>query len=201
MLWFTADLHFNHVRILEYCDRPYANLDEMNAGIIRDINAYVLPGDTLIIIGDVAMGIRSQSVPLLDQINGKKYLVPGNHDNCHPAFAQKSSYPDNFALYSQYCEITPPQLMLSEITGVPYQEDVLLCHFPYLTDPDAEVRHGFEDAFPQDEGIPLFCGHVHDAWRTKRSHKGTKMVNLGLDANYYRPIPYPQAMQILHDSK
>ena len=27
-VWFTSDTHFGHAKIIEYCDRPFANVQE-----------------------------------------------------------------------------------------------------------------------------------------------------------------------------
>ena len=34
-VWFTSDTHFGHAKIIEYCDRPFANVQEMNKKLIN----------------------------------------------------------------------------------------------------------------------------------------------------------------------
>ena len=34
MIYFTADLHLNHEKIIEFCDRPYKNAEHMNDRLI-----------------------------------------------------------------------------------------------------------------------------------------------------------------------
>ena len=41
MLWFTSDLHFGHVRIIEYTGRPHAAWWEMDADMIARWNDVV----------------------------------------------------------------------------------------------------------------------------------------------------------------
>ena len=43
MRWFTSDLHLGHVRIIDYTDRPYRHVAEMNEGLIALWNAVVDP--------------------------------------------------------------------------------------------------------------------------------------------------------------
>lgn len=33
-LFFTADTHFNHANMLKFCNRPFADVEEMNETII-----------------------------------------------------------------------------------------------------------------------------------------------------------------------
>lgn len=78
--WFTADLHLGHDNIIEHCDRPFRNLDEMHEAIIARWNERVAPDDTVWLLGDVALGDREQTLPLVRRLHGHKRLVAGNHD-------------------------------------------------------------------------------------------------------------------------
>ena len=40
-IWFTADQHFGHTNIIEYCNRPYDTIDEMDADLIQYWNQVV----------------------------------------------------------------------------------------------------------------------------------------------------------------
>ncbi|WP_232716506.1 hypothetical protein [Epibacterium ulvae] len=52
--WYTADLHFGHARIIEFCKRPYSSTEEMNAALIRNLQNCVGFDDDLWILGDFA---------------------------------------------------------------------------------------------------------------------------------------------------
>ena len=80
--YFTADQHFGHDNIIRYCDRPYHSVGEMNAALVANWNALVGPADTVHVLGDVAMGRREESLPLVGSLAGRKILYPGNHDRC-----------------------------------------------------------------------------------------------------------------------
>lgn len=71
-----SDTHFNHANIATYCDRP-ENFTEI---LIRNWKARVHPDDTVIHLGDVAIGPRGRVVEILRELPGKKILVRGNHD-------------------------------------------------------------------------------------------------------------------------
>jgi calcineurin-like phosphoesterase family protein len=80
MDWFMADPHFGHKNILgwEPGSRPYADTDEMDFAILKNINSLVKPTDTLYILGDVAFASKYDR---LDHIVAQKIIIVlGNHD-------------------------------------------------------------------------------------------------------------------------
>ena len=83
-LWLTSDLHFGHENIIRYCDRPFADVDEMDAELVRRWNERVAPDDVVWVLGDVALGPIHRSLGLVAELAGDKRLVSGNHDRCWP---------------------------------------------------------------------------------------------------------------------
>lgn len=78
---FTADTHFGHAAIIGMCDRPFANVDEMDQEMIERWNAAVRPSDTVWHLGDFAHKARPDRVNwIFSRLNGVKHLVAGNHD-------------------------------------------------------------------------------------------------------------------------
>ncbi|MCP3936397.1 MAG: hypothetical protein GY708_13605 [Actinomycetia bacterium] len=63
--WFTADLHLGHSSIIDYCDRPFANVDAMNRALIDNWNHAVAEDDTVWVIGDFALGKIAETLPLV----------------------------------------------------------------------------------------------------------------------------------------
>jgi len=78
MIYFTSDIHFGHENIIKYCNRPFSSVDEMDDTLIKNWNSKVKPNDEIYVIGDFSFQAPSKYLPLL---NGKKYLVLGNHDD------------------------------------------------------------------------------------------------------------------------
>ena len=70
----VADTHFNHQNIATYCQRP-ANFTEL---IIKNWNLRVKPEDTVIHLGDVQIGKKSEWI--MPNLPGRKILIRGNHD-------------------------------------------------------------------------------------------------------------------------
>lgn len=54
-IWFTSDLHLNHSKIIEYCNRPFSNIEEMNEMLINNWNSVVKPKDIVFCLGDIAL--------------------------------------------------------------------------------------------------------------------------------------------------
>lgn len=79
-VYFLGDLHLGHRNILKYSTfrMRFLNLDEMHTDLIRRINSKVNKNDTLFLLGDIAF--KKAYLPLLNEINGNKRLILGNHD-------------------------------------------------------------------------------------------------------------------------
>ncbi len=75
--WFTADLHFGHAKILDYCKRPFASLEAMHEQLITRYCQAVQPGDDIYILGDLAF---CDPTPFFARLPGRKHLIVGNHD-------------------------------------------------------------------------------------------------------------------------
>ena len=79
-LFFTSDTHFNHTNILRYCNRPFKTVGQMNETIITNWNNVVGPDDVIFHLGDFCLGGAEEWNKILDRLNGRIYLVLGNHD-------------------------------------------------------------------------------------------------------------------------
>jgi len=76
-VYFTSDTHFGHKRIIELAKRPFATVEEMDAAMIARWNAIVKTDDVVWHLGDFAW---TDHTPYLQQLNGQKHLIIGNHD-------------------------------------------------------------------------------------------------------------------------
>jgi calcineurin-like phosphoesterase family protein len=76
-IWFTSDMHYGHRKVIDYCRRPFASVDEMNAEMIKRYCAVVKPQDVVYILGDIAF---CDPGPIVAELPGHKRLIVGNHD-------------------------------------------------------------------------------------------------------------------------
>lgn len=86
MIYFTSDLHLGHESILRFSKRPFRNTTEMNRTLIANYNALVRNEDTVYILGDLTYKIPVEEANRqISELNGKKYLIRGNHDKIYDA--------------------------------------------------------------------------------------------------------------------
>jgi len=95
-IFLISDTHFYHSNIVKYCNRPFCHETLM----IKNWNNIVKENDIVIHLGDFALGydkINFNSKKecykhLLDNLNGQKYLVRGNHDRETKSFYKQIGF-------------------------------------------------------------------------------------------------------------
>ena len=81
MVYFTADMHFGHRAIINMQSRPFESVEEMNRVLLQNFNSVVHKDDTVYILGDICHHMKIEDADeLIRKMNGKKYLIIGNHD-------------------------------------------------------------------------------------------------------------------------
>lgn len=83
--FFTSDSHYSHKlmvnkELLKEQVRPFENTWEMDEALIKNWNSVVEPEDEVYHLGDVSLGNPSFLKSILERLNGKIYLIKGNHD-------------------------------------------------------------------------------------------------------------------------
>jgi len=80
--FFISDFHFDHTNIIEYCNRPFRNTDEMNKVMLRNYNEVVKDDSIVYFLGDMAFGRQSQKPRWwLSQLRGHITYIKGSHDH------------------------------------------------------------------------------------------------------------------------
>lgn len=179
-VWFTSDTHFNHANIITYSKRPFKDVPEMNAQLIARWNACVAPTDTIIHLGDFAMGPKTEHKGFLDQLNGRKILIRGNHDDNR---IEK-------LLERGFAEVHTNALV--EVDGL----KVYLSHIPTGDDPYADRTYPPALIQPPPEHDLFLCGHVHEKFRRRN-----KVVNVGSDVWNYTPVRFSQLLNCPQDAE
>jgi calcineurin-like phosphoesterase family protein len=77
-----SDHHFGHSQIIEYTDRPFHSVGQMNQTLLNRYYQTVEKEDTLLHLGDVAMDMRDgkETIEYFERLNGD-VLLRGNHDS------------------------------------------------------------------------------------------------------------------------
>lgn len=147
-VFFTADQHFGHARIIEMCARPFADIDEMDEALIEAWNAIVQSGDVVWHLGDFAYRSARHPADILGRLNGTKHLVRGNHDSA------RTRELDGWASVQDSAEISEGGQRL------------FLSHFPHLEWP-AYWRgsvHLFGHVHGRRAGVGRSCDVGVDSW-------------------------------------
>jgi len=171
-IFFTSDTHFSHANIMKYCNRPWSNVEDMNETLINNWNKVVNKDSIIFHLGDFAWG--NNWMPILNQLNGRKILILGNHDLKNK---------DSNALKNGF-EYVCQQLYIN----VEHRK-VILNHCPLLC-------YGGTYRQDDDKVYQLF-GHVHSGPYSSNGLDVERLVNLfptqydvGVDNNDFTPISW-----------
>ena len=182
MIFFTADTHFCHDNIIFSCRRPFADVNEMNRVVIENWNSCVTEKDDIYILGDfLYRGKAKDANEILSKLNGRKYLIRGNHEKYldDPLFKINA-----FKWVRDYYVL--------QLKG---RVKIVLSHFP-IASWDGSY-HG---------SIHLY-GHVHNSILKdqgigeKLPIFGPRAINVGVDVNDFHPVSLNAILDKIKEDK
>ena len=174
-VFFTSDTHFYHSNIINFCGRPFKNVEVMNETLIANWNSVVGPDDIVFHLGDFCLGGSAEWTNILNRLNGKIYLIVGNHDikNLRQGY------------YSRFEHIA--MQMHIEVD----KQKIYLNHCPFLC-----YGGAYRDTWQ------LF-GHVHTSKQNTgidapRLHMlFPTQYDVGVDNNNFTPVSFEQVKRII----
>lgn len=181
-IWFTSDTHFGHQNILRFCERPFVSIEEMDNTIIERWNLKVGKDDIVFHLGDFAFATNKRWQELISLLNGKIYLILGNHDI--------TRWPGTYTM--QLFDRVENQMMLK----IDNKYKVYLNHFPFLCY-DGTYRN------PEDCTIQLH-GHVHERVGgigkddQRLQYRFPYQYDVGVDNNNFYPVSWEEILKIIH---
>lgn len=192
MRFFTSDTHFGHKNIIKYCNRPFADTDEMDEAIIANWNNIIGDTDTVFHLGDLALGDSSRWDSILKRLNGYKIFVVGNHDRIFAGEKprQREKWDEK---YHEWFDEVYDNFVGLELEGGPV---VNLSHFPYEADHMAEAR--YMEYRLEDRGTVLIHGHTHLDEIVSYSAANTLQIHVGQDAWHYTPVSEEQIVTLIN---
>lgn len=143
MRYYISDLHFYHESLLTRMDRRgFSSCEEMHTYIVKQWNQKVRDKDEVILLGDVSMERGKRTSEILSQLNGRLYLITGNHDT----YLQDRHFDAaRFEWIKPYAELNDNK------------KKVIVCHYPIFCY-NGQYRRNKEDV-PKTY---MLYGHVHD---------------------------------------
>lgn len=146
MRYYISDLHFCHDNLNQRMDcRGFESGEAMNEYMISQWNAKVRPVDEVVVLGDFCISPKGEDAnAILTRLNGRKYLIKGNHDKY---LNSKAFDPAHFEWVKSYDELND------------HKRKVILSHYPILC---------YNGQYRRDsEGKPktyMLYGHVHNTF-------------------------------------
>jgi calcineurin-like phosphoesterase family protein len=191
----------------------------MSWTIIENCNQMVTERDTLVLMGDTALGKLEGgggTLAMLGEIRaGRLVLLPGNHDRWSLAYGHRGDAAARRLTRARWRAVyrsaassgkwgakrgADGVLVVPDRTPSMWQawiggQMVNLSHYPYRGGGDS--RGGGVDRYESlrgedpgaESGVPLICGHVHTAWRDSVGERGGRMINVGVDQWGFAPVP------------
>lgn len=80
VIYYIGYMHLGHKKVIEYDNRPFETVEEMDAALIENWNKVVNEDDHVYIIGDFIYRSSHVASYYLKQLKGHKHLIIGNHD-------------------------------------------------------------------------------------------------------------------------
>lgn len=158
MNYYISDMHFFHKNVTKegnnFDNRPFNSLVEMHQYMKEKWNSKITNGDTVYILGDIAMrGTNEELIALVAQLKGRKVLIKGNHDD-----VSDMRYKNIFEEIYDYKEIT------DYVDQDAYK--LVLSHYPIL------MWNG------QHRGTIHLYGHTHNTYENEFYQECLRKLNM-----------------------
>lgn len=185
-LYLLSDTHFGHERIIEFCDRPFDSVREMNGLLLNNWNERVSYRDTVLFGGDLVQGDSSIDVSdLAKELDGQLVFIEGNHDSIT---SDAVDFPVVRSYYFSY-----------EYAGREWE--FYYTHWPV----DERLAHESEREAPKwavpPEWFDGWClhGHIHnnDVDNYPFVNPEEQFVNVGVELVGYTPIEIEELIDVL----
>jgi calcineurin-like phosphoesterase family protein len=184
--FFTSDWHIGHANSIKFDERPFQDLTQMHAALIRNYNAQVPENGICYFLGDIATHASELTKEILSKLRGTKVIIVGNHDK------------NSNALYLMGFDV-----VLNNATIYIQGERVTMSHCPLrgvFREDVSDMKGGVEgdnwhgenknQAFSiENEGQFHLHGHIHSPNGGKSTRLLGRQFDVGVPANKYRPVP------------
>ena len=91
-IFLIGDLHLGHRNIIKYCNRPFKDVEDMTEQLVKNWNSVVGKNDIVYVVGDFALCSKQKIIEIGKQLNGRKRLILGNHDQASIATYREAGF-------------------------------------------------------------------------------------------------------------
>lgn len=192
--FWTSDLHFGHNKIIDYCARPFTNLDDMHSAIVKQWNSQVGPDDLVYVLGDFSLNPKWVEL-ILPTLNGSKILIHGNHDATFPVTYGRINKKAE-RMQERYIAAGFNEIHTFHTTTLYNNQEVLMAHMPYANEHTLKFDKRYLDYRPADTGSILLAGHLHG-----RYIKCNNMIDVSWDAHNGKLLSEDDLIVIINDPR
>ena len=192
-LFLTSDLHFGHRNVINFCNRPFADVKEMSEKLIENWNSVVTNNDIVFVLGDTFWFNDSRTIKkVLEQLNGKEiYILPGNHCD-----------------FDAYHRVDDPRIHLCQdivclwLTSADFERrhwhrktmEIWMSHYPMMTWPHRE------------NGAFQLFGHIHSQpGKTEGVDQDLALhwnqADVGSDYWEWKPVLFEDVLKYMQNKK
>lgn len=175
-IWFTSDTHFGHANVIRFNKRPFKDVEQMDAILIKNWNSVVGYQDDVYHLGDFSLTSAERSLRILEQLNGRIHLIKGNHEK---SVLEKSFTREKFAWIKDYYELK-------------------------VDDPDARGKHSQQSIVLLHYAMKVWNKSHHGSWHLYGHSHGSLpddinslSFDVGVDSHDYFPISYDEVKRIM----
>jgi calcineurin-like phosphoesterase family protein len=182
-VFFTADQHFGHASIIQHCRRPFADVAEMDAELIRRWNDRVNRQEIVYHLGDFLLCHSHRAEGYLEQLNGVIRIVPGGHDHGWLKYMRRVGR-EFRSRSGEPVQILPP---LAEIKPQLGAEGIaiVVCHYPMLA----------------WEGSHYGSWHLHGHIHGTRNGYHPRALDVGVDCWDYQPVSLQEIAEAIFQKR
>lgn len=144
MIFFIADTHFSDKKIIDYENRPYKTIDEMDKDLIFRWNMVVENDDEVYVLGD--FGADGDELEILSKLKGTIYLVKGNHDTGTNTYYRRAGF----------AEVYDHPIIIDNYWILSHEPIYVNAHMPYVN----IFGHIHNSSIYKDYGPQHYCVSV-----------------------------------------
>lgn len=167
-VWFIADAHLKHRNILKHQKQRIEKMGLKDENDIEGHDKYIIDmwnrlvqkHDIVYIVGDFVISNKEETKKVLEKLNGKKYLILGNHDS-----SSRKGLENYFEWIGEMKEVSFKKNLYPFLT---YDLYCFMCHYP------------MKSWNNKAKGALMIYGHTH--CNSNSEMKGNDLeLNVGLD--------------------